>query len=348
MKVGIFNDTSRDNHFGCHAVMSVLDRELKRAGLKPAFYWSVAQDWRPFAQKIRESKIDAIVVNGEGSIHHSTERARARYLSELGSFAKRELGVPSVLLNATLYALDNETLRHLADFDQIFVRESGSHDYLCSEGIKSIMVPDLSFFAVSRRAAASAEQVKGDVLVTDSVLRPVAVRLNELATKNGYRFLPMQSKNTVSKALLMRAWRRLHRRFGLLPEPRPKAMNKTIVSKKGFSDFIVTLQKSQGIVTGRFHTTTLAIAQHVPVLAIESNTPKIGVMLRDIFGSADRLVNISTLADAADLSVPPLSALEKNCIDTYLDLGEESMQKMFMSIGALVERENGKFQGAAK
>ena len=90
--------------------------------------WShrVGVDWRTFRPNSAIPAIAGIVVNGEGSIHHSASRPRARYLSQLGNFAHDDLGVPAFLLNATISDIEDDVADELRAFDRIWVRESGS------------------------------------------------------------------------------------------------------------------------------------------------------------------------------------------------------------------------------
>jgi hypothetical protein len=48
-------------------------------------------------------------------------------------------------------------------------------------------------------------------------------------------------------------------------------------------------------ITGRFHIVTLALPAYTPMIAIESNTPKISYILIDIFGDTERIKTISDL-----------------------------------------------------
>ena len=76
--VGIFNDTSISGHYGCTAVMKTLTSELQQRGVKPAYLWPVAEDWKPHRALLEQYRPDIIVVNGEGTLHHSRDRKRTR------------------------------------------------------------------------------------------------------------------------------------------------------------------------------------------------------------------------------------------------------------------------------
>jgi len=112
-KVAIFNDTSASKHYGCVLVMHNLKKILLKNNLKPVFFWPVGRDWRPFAEKIKNNcNYQAIIVNGEGSIHNSKNRLRAVYLSELATFSKNQLKIPSYLINATVFKNEKKVYKN--------------------------------------------------------------------------------------------------------------------------------------------------------------------------------------------------------------------------------------------
>ena len=100
-RVAVFNDTRTAGHYGCEIVMQQLVSGLRARRVEPVWFHPVRSDWRERPDAIpRKPEIDAIVVNGEGSIHHSATRPRAVYLSQLAAFAQDTLGVPAYLVNA--------------------------------------------------------------------------------------------------------------------------------------------------------------------------------------------------------------------------------------------------------
>lgn len=83
-RVAVFNDTRAAGHHGCEIVMQQLIAGLRGAGIEPAWFHPVREDWRTDPEAVpRKPFIDAVVVNGEGSIHHSATRQRAVYLSQV-------------------------------------------------------------------------------------------------------------------------------------------------------------------------------------------------------------------------------------------------------------------------
>src|SRR5580704_11877828 len=110
MRILLSNDTGLASHVGCIAVSDAHARMLGRAGHQVAirhFLGSLIRfrgaDAKVGVRSILEdpslaeqlSAVDAVVVNGEGSIHHG---AGTEYLALLG--AAQDLGKATLLVNA--------------------------------------------------------------------------------------------------------------------------------------------------------------------------------------------------------------------------------------------------------
>lgn len=335
-RVLVFNDTSPGRHFGCYAVMHVLADELRRRDLEPVEFWECGRDWHGFEDRIRALKPDAIVVNGEGTVHTSASRPRAQHLAQLGPFARDSLGCPSVMLNASFYDIDKDSMAGLGAFDRVFTRESASLRYLQQNGVRAQTVPDLSFFSRPPQTVAGA----GGLLVTDSVLRPVAEELRIRAESAGhdYRVMrPSRERSGLTRlrdqlgAGLNKAGRALLRRPPLARQVTPNP---------GFDPFIAAIAGASGVITGRLHTLTLSLAQRVPVVAFESNTPKIADVLTDIFGQTTRS-HPGTPEEIARVfaeweALMPFTTAEREALEAYLSDGAARKDRMFDEVAALI------------
>jgi polysaccharide pyruvyl transferase WcaK-like protein len=275
MKVAVFNDTSGGGHFGCDLVMSRLYHYLDKQGFETLWTYPSGVDWRPIANELAgKPRVDAIIVNGEGSIHHSSRNQKAAYLSALAPFARERLGIPAYLINATITELSPEAIDDLRVFERIYVRESGSAVELADAKVDATVVPDLTLSIGPVQTA----EPKSGVLVTDSVRKTDSVLLSKLARDRGWTLHPIQERK---------------KRWFSLPWLRS--------SEGPTEDFLHVLSSKSFVVTGRFHTVTLAIAAGVPFVALESNTPKISSLVKDVFGNARRVVTSDVLR-RADLS----------------------------------------------
>lgn len=175
-RVAIVNHTARSGrgHFGCETVMRVLEEALTRRGWNIAVRVPVTVDWRKLDPSLFDD-VDAIVVNGEGSIHHTATRVRVAGLAQLGAHARDKLGVPAYLINATLYELDEPALAGIAGFDRVFVRDSASLNELVGHRIEADVVPDLTLGFDFPQSAA-----RQGFAVTDSVLPEATKKLQRI------------------------------------------------------------------------------------------------------------------------------------------------------------------------
>lgn len=167
LKVAVFNDTRCTLHYGCEIVMQTIVTQLNKRNIDPVFFWPVGKDWRTNTHIFSDFHgIDAIIVNGEGSIHHSNKRERAHYLTEIARFFDENYGIPSFLINTTVDEIGDDIIENLRYFRKIWVRESASKKILEAKGITSEVVPDLTFMV----EIPLIQQRPLSVLVTDSII----------------------------------------------------------------------------------------------------------------------------------------------------------------------------------
>ena len=67
-------------------------------------------------------------------------------------------------------------------------------------------------------------------------------------------------------------------------------INKLNLSYLSNKEFIKWLCSKELVITGRYHTVTLCILTRTPFVAIESNTPKITALLKDVFDDNSRVI----------------------------------------------------------
>jgi len=138
-KAVLLNDTSRENHIGCKLVIQnikTLCKTYKICLLGTFDRDSINSSNRQLMSSIADS--DFILVNGEGTLHHSPETT-----SRLLEFGNK----PKVLINAVwekMFFVD----RALDNFRYISVRESMSYKEVVKYAPKGqvCIVPDLIFY----------------------------------------------------------------------------------------------------------------------------------------------------------------------------------------------------------
>lgn len=159
--VAILNDTSMYNsHFGCQLVCQTFREQLARVGLK--LHVSLPGNFDLDTVDILLKKVDIIIVNGEGSIHHGKSlhliRIAGRY--------------PSVLINCVYQ--DNPRLAELREFRLVAARESLSAEALSKHGADPLIVPDVMFASSFLNSFTPLISPNEDLGITDNVTNPEA------------------------------------------------------------------------------------------------------------------------------------------------------------------------------
>lgn len=322
-KIAIINDTRVTSHYGCMLVMENLLALLEKNNVEVVWTWDVSVDWRKHEKKIlQKPKVDAIIVNGEGTIHHSKDRKFAKALAEFAEFSDKALSTPCYLINATLYKNDAAEYAKLKSYRAIYVRDKGSLEELKSFNLEGQYVPDLTFAANSR--AYSELNPSNDVVVVDSAIKQDNPVLREFAHKNAFPF----------KSMIVA--RRRNAKFIRSPRPYVKNILKYLASDRKLSTapsfYIQYLRDHRLVITGRYHTVSMCIKNKIPFIAIDSNTPKIRYLLTDAIGETKRNIEISQL-EKIDLAENfDYSSDELNKMSQFVRMAEERIDNMISHI----------------
>ena len=173
MNIALFNDTGDCDHAGCLAISDAHNRILtnKKIKILHRFFKKECKEcWRgnvgdsithvlksPLALKI--ASVDAVVVNGEGTIHHTGGRHLLTILA-----AAQELDIPTFLINSVFQESEThlDTLRKLHDFT---VRDLYSSRYLHSLNVPHRLVMDSMLEA--KFSNKPIHDFSGKIVVTD-------------------------------------------------------------------------------------------------------------------------------------------------------------------------------------
>jgi hypothetical protein len=299
LRVALFNDTAPSGHYGCEAVTAVIERLFDGAGIAIGWRHSVLTD--PLADPGTAPAIaaaDAVVVNGEGSIHHRSPRGRA--LARLGPLA-RAAGKPAWLINATLQDTDAATVEDLRAFTAIWVRESASAAWARSQGLRVTVAPDLSLCHWLR--ARPTRGRRGGTALVDSVLDPCNRTLLGWAQTLGEVLWTMKH-DAEGRAQHIRPGARPDAPLRILPRGAPRDL----------AAFAVLLGGFDRLLTGRFHAMCLALLLRLPFHALASNTWKIEATIADA-----GLDPVRHVAPGGPPPAPlPFSAHETDAIARYI------------------------------
>lgn len=260
MNVMLLNDTANIGHVGCQAVSDAHARMLGRAGHAITHRYFVGEVGRfcyadsatGIARVLSDqtmiaalAEVDAVIVNGEGTIHHG---AGVEYLNILG--AAQSLGKMTLLVNAVL--------EDVTGFDSVFeqlqdltVRDLRSLSYMRARGAPCRLVYDS--FLEAQFSEEPALDLAGRIVVTDwHHTRDHDVGARCLSFIGGRKagevfFLPFLCQD------LAEAWAAV-----------PK-----------------TLATARAVITGRHHGVYAAALAGVPFIAFGGNTHKIEGLFDD-------------------------------------------------------------------
>ena len=339
ISVLVVNDTRVDRHHGCQAVMGAILSLLRRNQMEPALLWPAHAEWRgdaEFEEKI--SKVDLVLINGEGTIHH--DRPAGRRLLELGARARAE-GVPVALINVGWVANGPELVALLDDFDLVAARDSRSAERMRARGVSVRVVPDLSlWFAQARGVRPDANGSRVGIGVTDNVDRFKAIALGRLRSACGG-----QTVSIIHGAPGPAGWIRFLRAGVALSEDfiHPARFAALLRLRhrlwwQGSTDtqrFLTHLSSLKLLVSGRFHACTLALSAGTPLIAQASNTDKIEALVHDAGLGSWRCEGLLDVARVHDARAIGWSEQEYKNLCNYLDEAAIEAERLFSDLANL-------------
>lgn len=322
MRIAIINNTRPTSHYGCLMVMKNLEQLLQIQGVEIAWTWPVSVDWRNHKSVIRQyPPVDAVIVNGEGTIHHGPRRWQAQALVEFAAFAHNELKVPCFLINATLYANEEPVYKQIRQFDAVYVRDRSSFETLRQYQISAQFVADMTF---ALPASVPYQPEKGKVCVIDSVMQTDVPYLKRFSRKHHavYRSMIVARPNNYC------FWKR--------PRKYLVECTKWLFRDRKFSlepaSFEAYLAQCNLVVTGRYHTVTMCLKNKIPFVALESNTPKITFLLNEVFGHSKRVIRAEDLESLQLCDWDRYSPDEVDAIERFLSKAEQDNYIMLETI----------------
>ena len=311
-KVALFNDTSSSGHFGCDAVIKTIEDSVTQRGGKIVYRHPVGRGWEEDADALAAIETaDVVLVNGEGSIHHSSERAAS--LAGIGPYCRKH-GIPGFLVNCTVQSNSERIMRDIGDFSGVWARESYSVKEMELFGIKASLCPDFSLYQSMPHWS---PERKNPVFV-DSVNKRDNQKVEAWAAKASGIFVTMKKGGGgCARYYPRRSF--LRRFFSRVP-----TAGAGLCSIADFSSFGSFLASAPYVVTGRFHAFCFCLRAGVPVFVISSNTWKSEALLFDVGINRERLVTT-----APSTASPGYSDQELRRINEYLATAEASIDDLF-------------------
>jgi polysaccharide pyruvyl transferase WcaK-like protein len=336
MKSVVFlNDTTTQMHHGCELVMKQIRQKLLERDIKISAYSKEGTDWqqdKAFMKAMRYC--DAVVVNGEGTIHHN--RPAGRLLLEVVDVADK-LNKPCILINTTYQGNPAEFKSYLDKFKCIFVREGQSAEELQRLGVKSEVIPDVT---LSYNYHPARKRTK--IGVSDSAMTPVAKELYKLCTKYEGEFLPViRSTKHDEQFRVIESLREMKfevtKLFLKFSSTDDYLARRNLCLKKTINSYFNEIASCKVVVSGRFHVICFCILTETPFLAIDGNSHKIQSMLKDIGVSDSRLISVDEI-DSIDLGRDyAFSKDELLAVRRFKQISRDKVDGMFDKIVAEIQ-----------
>lgn len=280
----LLNSTISENHIGSNSVETEINLLLREAtGSTPDYIHHIGEDLGRVAEL--EPLITTVFVNAEGTLHGDST-----YVKILCNQIKRFicLGIPTIILNATLENLSEDNLDTLRQCTLVCCRDTESQRYLGSEN--STYCPDLAFnhFLKYSHLANEGYVSSDDIIVTCSKVKSNYLKLYGFARLKQFLFLSvfMQDKNGHVKTRNIDLYRSYIGRKDVLFRPIFSVrLLKAILHQVycgSIVEFLKKITRTKGVITGRYHVVVACIALNKKFAYLPGDTNKIDNFLKDV------------------------------------------------------------------
>lgn len=329
-KIVLMNHTNmQGHHFGCARVMRFIESGLSGRGCAITARLDGKMNWqRNMGALAALSDCDAIVINGEGTLHHG--RKKATWLMEVATHPATS-GKELALINALYQENPDSWIPMIRRFRHLYARDARSAALMSAHAGRPVTYfGDLSMSEGSMPPLPS----RNGILIGDSVRKSATERLCSLAAEVSrevkVNLIPLtvslREENPFRPWLFrrIRGWsvarrqRLLMRRYPLLH----------YAASEG--EFISRLRECALCVTGRFHGVCLNLVTGTPFIALSSNSWKIEALFEDAGLDRRRLVQPEQLT--RDLLMKEdweFSDAERKNVAAYLARSESGAREMF-------------------
>lgn len=274
----LLNDTALAGNHGSQVVIDQLIRLAGQHNINIARRCAMDTP----LDRLPTDGIDLVIVNGEGSLHHSKKAARA--IAAVPEWAQAR-GLPAFLVNSIYQENDTAIFKGVCGYKQIYVRDAQSFEELDVLGKRPQAVVDLSLTWAPQGTLASDRRT---IMVTDSTLKDTNAALFALSRNlSDATFVPFRSRPPVLPSNQGQNASNLnrYRMRKITSQFQTKAINRARYANilPTLDDFLRTLRNTASlIVAGRYHAVCIALDLQIPFVAVPSNSFKVEALLKEI------------------------------------------------------------------
>lgn len=326
----LINNTESENHHGCYTVINQIKKLLKKKSIKLVYSHDTNLGFENYLSLIkkRDIKFDLLIINGEGSLHSSSKKAKE--IIEIGYWTKKVLNKSVILINSVFQNNDQILISKIKSFDLIYVRDKFSQKYLSNNNIECNYVPDLVFSYNKRVKSINSKKI----VFTDSVFRNLSHDLFNLQKSfKNTQFIPLSTRPSI---FFFKAYTRFIVRYYILKIPFIFKKYKNIdyeIQKKylNYYSFINEISNAKINICARYHAIVFSLIFRVPFVAIKSNTHKVESLLNEI-GLENRLIKIEELKFNNIIKFSSYSNQEIDLIENFIKKSKIKIKDMFTEI----------------
>jgi polysaccharide pyruvyl transferase WcaK-like protein len=293
MKVVLLNDTRDQPHFGCSRVMETIEQLIHARGGTLTGTCLTGTDWSKDVRFLENlSTSDAIIINGEGTLHHGA--SRGELLLQIVDHPIRQ-EKPVYLINCLYQENPQKWGDYINKIDLIMARDSKSFHELSQVYKTGVLLKglDLSLYNEFNEDTSS---IRSYNVYGDSFYKDITRQLIKLSDEDSNSIsVPICRYFKPTKPKLpspLKEARIIYLKINALSM---KAKHPRLYYAKSTSKYLQLINRARFHLTGRFHGACLSLVAKTPFALTTSNSWKMEALIEDVGLSRARLLKPSQL-----------------------------------------------------
>ena len=343
MRVILINSTEFNNHHGCELVSAQIKKFLQLYKIELINECYNFETYFQIIEKVKNSKFDIALVNGEGTMHDCQEQSIS--LLNVSEYINLYLKKKIILFNASVENMDKE-IHKFKNFYKIYVRDFDSYNYLKSKKYKSKFNSDMLITYqieknLKKKTQKNSKDIEKNILINDSVNVSLTKNLIEFSKKKKLFFLTIRTSPRLKIWLANCSIKsKIRNTFYLLVFFFYKIFRFVVIKNYQFTDlfqyyenntkkYLCKILSSEFVITARYHQLILCLVLNRPFFALDSITSKNSSLLNDL-GMSKRKINKNYLNNIQVADLPDFSKREIKNINIYKKKSIEKIKHMFL------------------